>query len=317
MNTWFNARTMLIALAMLSPSCFGNDSTGYAGVGGLILKKTADIEMSSEHLFISKDKIRVDYEFTNLTDHDVSETILFPLPIIKPKTDGDFAHTEGTVQSFKVWVNNQATTTQAHSSGFWQDQDITSALKKCGFSPEEIGFAYYISPYSSALEISAEKIRACIASFAPKTKALSNEDAPLWDSQVTYSWHQVFPAHKTIHVRHEYVPLAGGATNLGLNFSNVNTKTFCLDSTFMSKLKKGGSKDAAYTALSYVLKTGANWAKPIPKFTLTIDKSVDELLSLCWDASLKKTSPTRFEAIKTNFTPTRNIDVIFATPYSY
>ena len=67
---------------------------------------------------------------------------------------------------------------------------------------------------------------------------------------------------------------------------------------------KGGSK--VYHHLGYVLTTGANWAKPIGKFTLTIDREPNTVLSLCWDKSLRKVGPNRFQAVKENFLPKKD-----------
>jgi hypothetical protein len=302
-----------LALAALTAPAFANDSTGYVGVGGLTYKKTAQIEMSSEHLSISKSKIRVEYEFTNLTDHDVSETILFPLPVLEPMIEGDAPDTTSTVESFKVWVNGQAVKTQTTSSGFLQGENITAQLQKCGFNAKEIGYAYYDSPYDSGGE-PPEKLKTCMQHISDASGLKLHEETMLWDSQVTYSWPQTFPAQTTIKVVHEYVPLIGGGVSLALEEPEVR-KNYCIDNTFMRKLNAQHATGATFHALGYVLKTGANWAKPIPKFKLTIDKDPNELLSLCWDSSLKKISPTRFEAVKTNFTPTHDLDIIFATPY--
>ena len=56
-----------------------NDSTGYVSTGGVQYLKNNNIQMYSEDLFISKNQIKVDYQFKNLTNKDISETVLFPL----------------------------------------------------------------------------------------------------------------------------------------------------------------------------------------------------------------------------------------------
>ena len=61
----------------------------------------------------------------------------------------------------------------------------------------------------------------------------------------------------------------------------------------------------------YILTTGANWAKPIGKFKLTIDREPNTVLSLCWDKSLRKVGPNRFQAVKENFLPKKDLDIIF------
>lgn len=66
-----------------------------------------------------------------------------------------------------------------------------------------------------------------------------------------------------------------------------------------------------YNWIGYRLSPGANWKGPIGRFRLTVDKGTpDRLVSLCMDG-LTKISPTRFEVVKTNFEPTRDLDVLF------
>ena len=62
--------------------------------------------------------------------------------------------------------------------------------------------------------------------------------------------------------------------------------------------------------MGYILTTGANWAKPIGKFKLTIDREPNTVISLCWDKSLRKVGPNRFQAVKENFLPKKDLDII-------
>ncbi len=66
-------------------------------------------------------------------------------------------------------------------------------------------------------------------------------------------------------------------------------------------------------ALSYILTTGANWAKPISNFKLTVERDPNELVSFCWKGKgkVKKVSATTFEIKETNFVPTHDFDVAF------
>ena len=45
--------------------------------------------------------------------------------------------------------------------------------------------------------------------------------------------------------------------------------------------------------------------------TLTIDREPNTVLSLCWDKSLRKVGPNRFQAVKENFLPKKDLDIIF------
>ena len=64
----------------ISMQTSANDSTGFVATGGVQYLKNPKISMQSEDLFISKNIIRVNYQFKNLTAQDITETVLFPLP---------------------------------------------------------------------------------------------------------------------------------------------------------------------------------------------------------------------------------------------
>lgn len=61
-------------------------------------------------IYISaKKKIDVAYQFRNLTNRDITETILFPLPAFGGnEQDGEFADVEALFNSFRVKVNGYA-----------------------------------------------------------------------------------------------------------------------------------------------------------------------------------------------------------------
>ena len=62
--------------------------------------------------------------------------------------------------------------------------------------------------------------------------------------------------------------------------------------------------------ITYVLKTGANWAGPIKDFKIVIDKgSPDRLISFCLD-NVKKISSTAFQVRKKDFTPERDLKIL-------
>lgn len=311
----------LLGLLGAMHSAHANDSVGWVSTGGVQYLKSDEIRMVSEDLFISVDKIHVDYEFHNDATTDVTETVLFPLPAAATDVDGDFANVKALHQSFKIWVNGQSVKPTQHVRALWRDTskasiDITEALRtECHLNDAQI------ADPASLLRNGNEDhvIQPCLAQLA-KARIISSLpiDQPVWDSQIIYSWQQTFPAKQSIRVRHEYVPLIGGSL-AGISRSDEEyardmQKTYCFDETFWQKMTRSQRIYPSYEALGYILTTGANWAKPIERFHLTIEKPKDTLMSLCWDRSLKKVSDTRFEAYKTNFTPTRDIDIIFAIP---
>ena len=81
--------------------------------------------------------------------------------------------------------------------------------------------------------------------------------------------------------------------------------------TFKKLLIDRGGSHGNYSGLSYILKTGANWAKSIEDFNVTIERDADELLSLCWDGKVKKVSATQFQIKEKNFKPKQDLNLIF------
>ena len=53
--------------------------TGTVSTGGVEYIKNEHIAMQKENLFISQEQIKVEYEYRNLTDQDITETVLFPI----------------------------------------------------------------------------------------------------------------------------------------------------------------------------------------------------------------------------------------------
>ena len=98
-------------------------------------------------------------------------------------------------------------------------------------------------------------------------------------------------------------------------YSEEDIKTYCMDQNFKAGLKKAKSQHAPYQALGYILKTGANWAKPIQSFKLTIERDANELVSFCWEGDVKKISPTQFQMVKKGFVPKQDLEIIFVRKF--
>jgi hypothetical protein len=77
------ASVAAVALALIPVgAAHANDSTAGLAAGGLVLTKSADIEMRSEDLYISEKLVRVRYSFVNSSPKDLTVTVAFPLPDI-------------------------------------------------------------------------------------------------------------------------------------------------------------------------------------------------------------------------------------------
>lgn len=308
--------TSMVILA--SMTTHANDSTGYVGTGGVEYIKNKNISMHSEDLYLSKNEVRVNYEFKNLSHQDITETILFPMPAVPSSRESDYADTTATYDNFKIWVNGQSITPDWHVRTFMSpiifDEgyktyadtsiDTTAISKACGISDADM-----MAPWTSQVDVEAinQKLLAC------DNKALEGfiydktEPYLFWDSQVIYSWKQTFKAKATTKIKHTYAPLVGGSVHL----DSSQYDDFCVDNAIKRSLMK--YEIHPYRALSYVLTTGANWAKPIGNFKLTVERDPNELVSFCWKGKgkIKKIAPTTFEIKETNFVPTHDFDVAF------
>ncbi|MHA3048210.1 DUF4424 family protein [Acinetobacter sp. ANC 4639] len=306
----------IILFGLLSiQQAFANDSAGYVATGGVQYVKNPNIAMQTEDLLISQKKVQVDYQFKNLTDHPITENILFPLPLVESWHDSDYADTADLVKSFKVWSNGKQISPQVHVRAFLPQLksvndvrehapmiDVTAELKACGWSDAEM-----MSPWTEKYNAS-ELSRKMLRCQQPKLQKLLklNEDV-WWQSQIIYSWQQTFLPNQVTRVRHQYTPLLGGAIYL----YPEEAKIFCVDDNLKKALRKMGNPTPNYLEMGYILKTGANWAKPIERFNLTIEKQPNQFVSLCWKGQLKKVSATQFKATEKNFIPRQDIQLIF------
>ena len=311
--------TVAVVLAMSTAQA--NDSTGYIGTGGVAYLKNKNISMHSEDLYISKDKIRVNYEFKNLSNKDITETVLFPMPAAPSLLESDFADTTKLVDSFKIVSNGKPITPKTNVRTFmhpliieagqriYADNsitiDTTEIFKACGVKDSEMMTPWTNQGNTASVD---QKLQNCTDKRLNKFIATNEEDSYLyWESQIVYSWQQTFKANATTKINHSYQPLVGGSVHLG----EQEFATFCLDGATEQALSKTGARP--YQALSYILTTGANWAKPITNFKLTVERDPNELVSFCWrgKGKVKKVNATTFEIKETNFVPKHDFEVAF------
>lgn len=308
----------LILLLLLAGAAHANDSTGTVSTSGIKYLKNPHIDMQSEDLYISEYQIRVHYRFKNTSSQDITETVLFPLPIVPAFIDYDFADTKGLVDSFRIYADGKPVRPQTHVRAYFERSngslvDVTADLKKCGLSDQELMHPWTKNKDAEKLN---KKIRTC---SSPKIKSLlpASESNIVgwtsWSAQIIYSWKQTFKANAVTEIKHQYTPLVGGSflPSLKAKDSKAFIDEYCMDENFLKNFKTVEEGSKLYHYLGYVLTTGANWAKPIGKFTLTIDREPNTVISLCWDKSLRKVGPNRFQAVKENFLPKKDLDIIF------
>ena len=148
-----------------------------------------------------------------------------------------------------------------------------------------------------------------------------------WTVKTAAVRQQTFASDRPVMVEHRY------HTSLGVSFDTVlrkglrqnkamaaeierYRKDYCVSDSFLASVDKLAGSGEANSAklqerrISYVLKTGANWAGPIKDFRLTVDKQkADRLVSFCAD-HIKAISPTVVEFTAKDFTPDKDLKIL-------
>lgn len=323
--------TLLLASALavtFAAPALANDSMAETAIGGLTLTKSADVVMESEELFVSEEKITVDYVFTNTSAKDIETLVAFPLPDIENGPEDvnrpDFAKE----LDFKTTIDGRPAELKLVQTVSVKGVDLTARVRAAGLplipDPE----------FEEKVKALAPDVRnGLVAAGALKN---DGDDAnPYWNAhwttKTTVTRTQVFLAGKQVKVSHSYKPFVGGSVGSILMPSLRNQPDlakevaayrakYCVDDAFVKGFDaaRGKMKDALQSDLwiGYVLTSGANWSGPIRHFRLVVDKGDPKnLVSFC-ATGVKKIAPTRFEVVYENFTPKQNLNVLIVRPPS-
>ncbi len=316
---------LAVLLLALAPRALANDGVAGLGVGGLVLQQTDRVRMVSEDLYVSPDRVRVTYRFRPLDDAGLETIVAFPLPPIPVNNrDETVGMAEPPVKNpldvvhFRVRVDGRRIRPLMAVRAFTEKGDITDLLAEYGIRP-------YDWPDYEAFErrlkaLPAEALKKLEEAGAIRRLSPDYMDYG-WKLQITYFWRQSFPAGRDTRIEHEYVPIAGQ-----LFYSPGNdrwaVKRYCIDSGTMRGIRRMIRRQGqdrsflAATQIEYIFTTANTWAGPIGRFRLVIDKKRrDSIVTLCWKG-LKRISPTRFESVKQDFRPRRDLEILFLAPLS-
>lgn len=321
------------ALALSATPLFANDSIAELGTGGLILSRSDAIAMESEDLYISPEKVTVDYVFRNNTDKDVDAIVAFPMPDIEGDPNEMPAIPDGQSDNFlgfEVTIDGVAAKPQLEQKAFGLGIDISADLKAQNVP---------LYPFGDAARAALAKLPQAVADdwvdrgiiiedTADDGSGMNTVYVPFWQLRSTYWWRSTFPANKAVHVAHRYKPSVGGTSSVSFfydgqfqgQYAAYKTR-YCMDGTFENAIRKAAKKNPDGTPkyfenrIAYILTTGGNWATgAIGKFKLTVDKGDPKnLVSFCGE-NVRKVGPTRFEMTAENFYPEHDIDILLLVP---
>ncbi len=326
-------RVMVTAgmLMLHASATHANDTTAELTTGGLIYVQTSDITMAEEELYISREEVLVDYVFRNNGDGDVESVIAFPMPDVVGGSQSDIALGDAESDNFlgfTVVQDGREITPQLQQRVIATGIDRTEELQA-----RNVPLLPYSDRTAEALKTLPDDVKA--AWIAEGLVQVDRYDAgqgwqeelrPAWTLRSAYWWKTKFPAGKPVRVSHRYKPSVGGTVAMSFiengrpAFSHADyTERYCIDGAFMKTAAKLEAAAAGsgphYTEqwLSYVLTTGANWAGPIGRFKLTVDKGrPQDFVSFC-GKDVKKIGPTTFEMTARDFTPEKDLHMLFLT----
>src|SRR4029078_7182335 len=136
----------------------------------------------------------------------------------------------------------------------------------------------------------------------------------------TYYWKQTFPAKVKIAISHTYTPAVGAFVFYRdiLNDTSFG-QDYCIDAgteaAIRTSMKQSTQNYLVSHPLTYILITANNWAETIGDFPLTIDKQKTEnLITTCLEG-LAKTGPAKFELHRTDYTPDKDLKILFLEAY--
>lgn len=320
-------RIAALAALLLGTPVLANDGAAVTGAGGLVLTRNAQVDMVSEDLYVSAQRVRVRYVFRNRTPRPVRLTVAFPLPDFDLETccEGDRGH----LSDFSTQVDGRPVRMQVERRAFARGVDHSATLRRLGIPFAGGVGGYDFGPVSQALnrlpaaELARLERLGLVEGFNDGGRR--SYDAR-WLVRETWHWNQLFPAGRDLVVEHSYVPGTGGTVSTGYGNPEMRSsdwmrdgiRLYCADAEFLAAaermVRRPNVINVSEQWLRYILTTGGNWRSPIGRFRLVVDKGRPEnLVSFCGEG-IRRISPTQFEMRRTNWRPERDLDVLILVP---
>ncbi len=312
------AAAMTAAALLAAAPAPANDTVASMGAGGLVFETTDGVTMLSEDLFLSMDEVRVAYRFLNHTDEPIETIVAFPMPDIEPDWIGSV---RGPVPDpmrtlpFITRVDGYSVATQVEQKAILDGVDVTRRLQRLGLPL----IPYYDALEGPVAELSEAQIAELVADGLLESNVHddgSRSSFGLWTLKTTHYWTQVFYPGEEVRIEHLYIPVVGGTTATGVGGPGDQWPEYdgryCVDEPVRAAVarKQAEGFQMRDSWLDYTLVTGANWSGPIGDFRLVVDKgSENNVVSFCAEG-VRRISPTQFEVRYSNYTPTRDLNVL-------
>lgn len=325
-----------------------DDSAASIAAGGLVSRRETRIVMAKEVLRISPDKIVVDYDFRNDTDQDVTTEVAFPIP---PYGYGpeDWAITEASFSDFKLSINGKTVAFRTEAKATLKGRDVTPILTADHI--DIASFGHLREPSGHDWRVHTPDVERLPKAEQQRLAKLGLYDADdgwgLWMVHLQYHWTQTFPAHSTVHIRHEYKPVEGFELMPADTFKNALTGAapggqgeiereqvfdvkllsgFCSDASFLrgaiARLEAQDEQTGRFAYphwVNFILTSANTWRQPIEDFTLIIERGKPQSgmgsrsIEFCTpqNAPVTKLDADHFQVHLTNFIPKSELRIGF------
>ena len=307
-------RILAVALIALATPAFANGVITEFPAEGLVFKEAADIAISREDLYISREKITVHYDYQSDAAATQTVTIGFPMPAVPINGDPDdpamLPELEGkdvlNYMQFSASVNGKPVETTLHQFAWLNGEDITARLAAVG-----------IPAYLAYEDIEA--------TFAKIDKASIDDMLEAGVISSDYEWQQDFAPGAT-KVDIAYVPLAGYPSDIGDYYEADPDGRYCVDDALRGTIADYRDKNIPYevSTVGYITTTATYWKGPIGEFNLTIGKDsldpenmqVGAETAFCGKAEATETD-TAFTWTAKDYVAERDVRVVYYFFYDW
>jgi len=322
------AKFFLSLLVLVAVKLSADDGAASIAAGGIVvMKKEPRITMAKEVLRISFQKVIVDYDFRNDSNEDITTEVAFPIPDYD--NDLDRSGRVAAFDDFQLMIDGKPAHFDVEARAFLKGMEYTPLLNSMHVDIASFGHATRNDRYPDIEKLTAEQKKRLVDAGLID----SDDGEMLWSVRKKYYWRQTFPAHKPVHVRHEYSPISGNensvAYGMGPNpdkYLAKEIKSFCLEgglNTMLQDIADGKSNDkkAWYGYVDFILTTANTWKTPIEDFTLIVERphwknykgesDLGDYVSFCWDGPVKRMDADHFSAHIENLVPAKELRIGF------
>jgi hypothetical protein len=286
-----------------------DDTAIEIAAGGIEWLREPRIRMVKERLTISLEKVIVEFEFLNESDHDIAIQVGFPVP----EYDSSYGNYGGnkSFDYFDLQVDGKPFKYETEARAFLTGVDHSKILRKSGIDIGTFGgwqgeWEGGPDPNAPLMKLAKEKKEQLL-----KLGLLDKNGCPLWSVRKTYHWTQRYPAHKIVRIRHQYSPVIGYSPDF------LGSGRMCLDDDLAKRMDALSAKEDHYFPtyfVQYILTSANTWKTPLGEFELIVDKASfkdDGYVSFCWPGKIEKLDETRLIARAKDFVPSKDLTVYF------